>query len=149
MPTSIRALAAAVLAAALVGCGRDATGPKALASAVAAARQRWAAASPSDYTFTASRACECLSGAAGPARVVVRGGNVTDAKLVWNDSTVATNLWFTVPQLFDLIEHELAERPDLVEAAFDSELGYPTSVKYGQIEVDAGAVITVMGFTRP
>lgn len=66
--------------------------------------------------------------------------------MVSTGAAVDTALWFDVNALFTLIDRELKEQPSLLEASFDPAWGYPTRVKYGAIEVDAGAIIVVIGF---
>ncbi len=115
-------------------------------NATTEARARWVASNTRDYAFTAFRSCECIPGAVGPARVVVRNGTIESVTDVQSGAPLAHELWFDIDALFDLIEREIVMQPHLLEVTFDSVRGYPTRVRYGEIEVDAGAIITVSGF---
>lgn len=122
---------------------RDATAPLPLANATARAKAIWNAAGIQSYSFTASRSCFCTPEAVGPVRVSVVNGAVSSVVLVSTGDAVAPAIWFDIGALFALVETELAARPTLLQATFDSATGYPTHVKYGDIAVDAGAEIVV------
>jgi len=138
----------AFVAIALVAAAcRHATAPSSdLAVAAAKAKGAWAAAGLTSYSFVASRSCECSVEASGPTRIVVQNGALVSATTIVTGASVDTSLWFDFNGLFALIERELIEQPSLLEASFDPTWGFPTRVKYGLVEVDAGAIIVVTEF---
>ncbi len=105
----------------LGGCAPDATVPTSipdepeparLLAALGDAQARWSSAAPSDYTVTES----CVG--CSDQTVAVRSGEVVS--LTAEDQQ-------TVDEIFSQIEDAIGEGAT-VEATFDDDLGYPTSV---------------------
>jgi hypothetical protein len=99
--------------------------PSDLKSRLDAAEQRWKRAALSSYEYTFSfrafyRYVDC-EGDSIRAKVV--NGIVAPA----SDCRALRDSYATVPQLFNFVRKELAQKPDHIEVTFDSELGYPTS----------------------
>jgi hypothetical protein len=140
-------IGAAVAVALIASCADDGSGPANPAAQLDAARSLWDRVGPGRYTFVAQRICECVPDAIGPVQVRVENGAVVAVVRVASQVAIDPELWFTVDELFALIETELAQRPALLEVEYDSQDGHPIEVAYGQREVDAGAVIQISGFT--
>jgi hypothetical protein len=101
---------------------------------IAAFRDRWAAAGPTDYRFELEMRCFCTF--SGPFRVTVRAGAEplvehlgtsagVDAGAA--DPAVLDHVRRTVPGPFDLVEERAGDN-DVVVATFDDALGHPTDV---------------------
>ena len=92
-----------------------------------AARERWMAAGLDAYAFTLRRSCFCPSpDYTGPFEVTVRGGAIDTVRL--DGATVDDERGMTVDDLFDLLEDAYERGAVRVDADFDAELGYPTSL---------------------
>ena len=149
LPSALTAVIPALVATtiAVTAC-HDSTAPYGdLMRATAKAKDLWVEEGLTSYAFVASRSCECLREATGPVRIVVENSHLVSATMVATGAAVDTALWFDINALFTLIESELNAQPSLLEVSFDPSWGYPTRVKYGAIEIDAGAVILVTEFT--
>ena len=91
------------------------------------ARQRWAAAGLDAYEMTLRRSCFCpVPDYTGPFQVVVRDGAVESVRL--DGAEVDAERALTVDDLFALLDEAHRRGAVRVEAAFDAELGYPTSL---------------------
>jgi hypothetical protein len=139
----VLALACTLVAGA---CDDDPQGPDTTSTQQASAKALWRVTRPSAYTFIASRTCECLTDAAGPVRIEVNGTTIVSVRRVDNNAVIDPALWFTIDDLFNLIDTELAQRPARLEAEYDETNGHPVYVAYGEREVDAGATIDVSAF---
>ena len=110
---------------------------------IAAAEARWRAGGLKHYSFNSTVACYCIEGYSAPKRVTVRNGLVTS---VVDRSTGASHpvAWRQpIDSLFVLARREAISLPSLLEVTFDSRLGYPRRLSYGQQAIDAGGVITI------
>ncbi len=99
-----------------------------------AARQRWEARGPAEYTVREHVSCYCLC--PGPFTLIVREGEppgVTDVQPhpgIPDEEleAAARQCARTVDQLFDLLESQVGEA-DRFHAEYDAELGYPTLIE--------------------
>lgn len=98
-------------------------------AALSAARDRWAAAAPEDYTVSVQTACDDC--ADEPQTVAVRDGDVVSL----SDPDEPT-----VDGVFETIERSIGEGAD-VEVEYDPDLGYPRRVRIdldrdGDVDLD-------------
>lgn len=94
---------------------------------LAAARDKWRAATPQAYTMTLRRSCFCMvPDDTGPFAVTVAGGDLASVRLA--GAEVDDDRGMTVEALFELIEEAYAEGAESVKAEYDPTLGYPTNV---------------------
>lgn len=127
-------LTAAVLAATTGGaCG---TGPlRPQRDALDAARERWAAAALTSYTFEVQRSCFCIERYVRPMRIEVVGGDVVSAVYADDGTTVAAEIEPpTVTDLFEEIRAAIEQEAHSMEATYHSGLGYPLDVSIDFIE---------------
>jgi hypothetical protein len=124
--------------------------------AIAAARERWAKAGLTAYTFTIVLPCHHCP--LREIRVAVRQGNVFSAAILsghakahdlpkplppaeWHDSLART-----IPELFDLADTWLQDRRLESHATFDERYGFPDSVSYMVASMEACCVQGIAGF---
>lgn len=121
----------------------DATEP---GSPAAAALERWEAAGLQDYRFDFQQQCFCVPEQVQPVTIEVRGGRVArvTARETGQDITGVEGLhWFTVPDLFRVIDAARRDGVTPLDVRYDPDLGYPTSIEAGSLAADAGAVYSV------
>lgn len=104
------------------------------ASELARARETWQRAGLVSYEYGYNKFCECHGDSPPETLVTVTSGRVTQVRhrragFEREVPAADKNLQFywTVPELFDLLETALA-REATVRFRFDASLGYPTSV---------------------
>lgn len=117
---------------------------------LAEARARWQAHGSLNYTFELTRECFCLLGGRHMA-VSVRNGAVTGAEYLDSGEAVELTLLtyvLTVPDLFDLIEQSLDQRPAYFAASYDPNLGYPLRIEADPLAnaMDDEFAITIRNF---
>jgi len=117
--------------------------------ALGRAEARWAARAFNSYTYETVTSCgECAPDVARPTRVEVRGGKVSAAIVVANDSLLPTVTAFTtVDGLFAQIRGYTRDPwVKEVRVTYDPLLGYPTSIdvfaKAGIADGDFGKSIS-------
>jgi len=119
----------AAVAVMLAGCG-DATSPTTRHAVesldLILARQHWHAQNLHSYSYTLSYDCFCPN--KGPLTVMVVRDTVYSA-VDTAGVAVARGYAMTIDDLFDLIQTGL-EHDVRVEASFDAQLWYPTSILY-------------------
>ncbi len=136
---------------ALAGCtGGQRSDPEAQ-DTLAAHRQAWADAGLDDYTYSFKQDCFCVLEQVQPVTIEVRDGRI--ARVVsaesGEDITGNTNLrWYTVSELFGLIEEAGMNGWEPLIVEYDAELGYPTRIEIGSLAADAGVIYTASGL-RP
>lgn len=114
------------------------------ARALAAARERWAAARIRDYRMRLRLSCFCRSGTTRARTVRVRGGRLV--------GTVPEHLrrYATVPRLFARIAEAVEARPARLTASYAPATGRPTGVAVDVslriADEETGVVVT--GFRR-
>jgi hypothetical protein len=133
----------------LAACGGDSppgtTGPTKAegpdAVALADAQNLWDQEGPSEYAFTATRACECRNDDAGPIRVHVADGGVVSSSYFGVPSASGPG---TIEDIFDNIKASIA-RGERVDVAYDKVNGFPSTVKLDieSIPVDGGLDMTL------
>lgn len=118
------------VAAALGGCRASApptaSGAGGGPERVEQARGRWDAAAPAAYRFTLHRSCFCPPEFRGPFLVTVRDGHV--AAVEYEGAPIDAERALTVDDLFTLLAEAYGRDAERVEATFDPDLGYPTSL---------------------
>jgi Family of unknown function (DUF6174) len=107
------------------------------------ARQKWQKAQLTSYSFKSTLSCYCAIDYLGPHTVTVRNGQVTAVVDRRTGEQRPTSYRQPIDSLFAFIELQVRERPDLVEATYDAQYGYPRSLKWGTPANDAGGYITV------
>ncbi len=75
--------------------------------------------------------------------VTVRQGRVTAVSDVATGAARPLEYRQPIDSLFALVRTELLERPELLATEFDSKLGFPTLISYGDRAVDGGGVISI------
>ena len=139
-----------LLAVSVSACGDSPAGPRSACAGqmggpgdVARAKACWAAAGPRNYTFVGEHSCFCGPEVMGPALVTVRDGVLDGAIDVRTRLELPRAFWFKIEDLFALIESQRLRQPLLLEVEYDPKLGYPTRIKYGTPQNDAGGSIFV------
>jgi hypothetical protein len=56
-------------------------------------------------------------------------------------------LWFTIEELFTLIEQQMRDLPARLTVTYDATWGFPGHIAYGMPEVDYGGTIAVREFS--
>ncbi|MCG8466881.1 MAG: DUF6174 domain-containing protein [Gemmatimonadetes bacterium] len=136
-----------VVALTAVGCSSP-LGPE--QDDLSAARARWASLSPDRYTFVLQRSCFCPPETVRPMRIEVLGSIVNEAVYSDTEEPVAIPLEQvpTIDDLFDEIQGAIDDDAFLVDATYDPDRGFPTSVSIDHIElaVDDEQAFTVTAF---
>ena len=117
----------AVATLVIAGCT---TNPFSLsASAVRDHRTAWEAAGVVDYEYEVHRQCECSPDWTRPARVLVLGGRVEEARYSDSGNPAASPGYYpTIDDLFDLIEEAIRLEAPGLRVSYDALLHYPTSI---------------------
>ena len=105
-------------------------------------RALWARNGPASYEMTVFRSCECLPGASGPVRVVVRNGVVESRTHLWFNAPVEPQFAAAYPSvdgLFDLLESAVDAGTTPIEVRYHRTLGYPLHMELGDPALDAPA----------
>lgn len=110
-------------------------------------RELWRSNSTKNYSYVSSHACECAPNFGVALRVTVRNNVVTAIVVESSGVAVPLNYRPTIEGLFDFIDTEYASRSALLNVTYHPALGYPSRVKYGTPENDAGGIITVSALT--
>jgi Family of unknown function (DUF6174) len=119
------------------------SGPTEPERAFDSARRKWQEARLTSYSFKSALSCYCPVEYLGPHTVTVRNGQVTAIVDRRTGEQRPTSYRQPIDSLFAFIELQLRERPDLVEATYDAQYGYPRSLKWGTPANDAGGYSTV------
>jgi hypothetical protein len=131
------------LAVAFASCASDPTGLGSRVQLLAGAEEKWKAAAYSNYSFKSTIDCFCRDTYRGPMLVTVRLDRVIAVVDVATGEARPLDDRQPIDSLFAIVRTELRERPDLLTAAFDRKLGFPTLISYGDRAVDGGGVISV------
>jgi hypothetical protein len=123
-----RFLGAALLALLVLGCGT--TGPSdpldRERERLEQARAQWRSLGIADYRFTFQRSCFCAPSLREPALVnVIRGSIVSVESAAGEPQDPA--FYYTVEELFALIEEAIDQGAARLSVTYDPGLGYPTS----------------------
>jgi len=117
---------------------------------LAMARARWAQSNANDYMFDLQRSCFCASAFVRPVRIEILDGVVSSAVYVDTGDPLPPPLTSvpTIEDLFDEIRDALDRMAFSVIAAYDADLGYPTSVSIDNIEnaIDDEMAFSVSSF---
>ena len=127
----------------IASCAGDPTGTGTAGLRLANAERRWNEAALASYSFKSTINCFCLDTYRGPMLVTVRQGTVTSVIDVASGAARPLDFRTPIDMLFGLVRTELSERPELLKTAFDSKLGFPTLISYGEQALDGGGVITI------
>lgn len=107
------------------------------------AQDKWRAASLSNYSFNSTVYCFCLDEFVGTKRVTVRAGQVTAVVDVRSGVQNPSSWRQPIDSLFALARREALTLPALLELSFDSRLGFPRRISYGEQALDGGGVIII------
>lgn len=107
------------------------------------ARNKWKAASLSNYRFNSTLYCFCLDEFVGTKRVTVKAGQVTAVVDVRSGVRNPPSWRQSIDSLFALARREALILPALLEISFDSRLGFPRRISYGEQALDGGGVIII------
>lgn len=130
-----RAVGAVALLAAATGGACDTGVLRPQQDALHAARERWAAAEPTSYTFEVQRVCFCIEQYVRPMRIAVEDGVVVSAVYADDGTAIPGEIEPpTVTDLLDEIQTAIDEEADSIEASYDAEFGYPLDVSIDFIE---------------
>ena len=114
-------------------------------------RSLWMAQSHTDYHYVLRRGCFCTPETVGPVEVEVQGGQVVALTYVETGDAVSnwTELWPTIPGLFDLLERALDGEADDVQIEYHPTLHYPVTADIDYIEeaIDDELYLAVLSFT--
>src|SRR5512140_140803 len=105
--------------------------PTQAVSDLARARQRWELARPAAYDFTLRISCFCGGEITRAVVIAVRDDSVESRSYADTGEAVSAqwNASFpTIDGLFDLVAAANARHPASLVAAYDTSLGYPTSI---------------------
>ena len=107
------------------------TSPTGVSQDLAAARERWSSAAIPSYQVTVYRSCECSPEVTRPVVVTVRNGVVESRRYTDTGSPVSAAFSATFPsvdELFGIMARAIASHVYLLDARYDPELGFPSSV---------------------
>ena len=132
-PNAGRWLWIALIALTPLGC-TDVLGPE--QEALSAARARWAMSNVDNYVFEFQRSCFCAPDFVRPVRIEILNGVVSSAVYVDTEEPLSPPLTSvpTIDDLFDEIRDALNRTAFSVIAAYDVDMGYPTSVSIDYIQ---------------
>ena len=138
-----RGLCAAVLLGSLFACSSvEPTATESLSQQLAKAEDTWRAAGLRDYTFLAGVSCFCVPDYTGTLSVTVRNGAVVGVRDPLSGANRPISYRQPVDTLFALVRREIGSNPSKLEVSYDQTLGYPRRIRYGNMEVDAGGILT-------
>lgn len=137
-------LAPVVLVFLFVACS-DSTGPVSLGLN----RLRWEKQNLHDYEYTARRVCFCPE-SGHEVFVTVLSDTIFSVRLVATGVEASTVGWYTVTDLFDLVERSLDQTYTSVDVEYDPDLGYPTQIDLGCTDgaLDCGLTIEAKNLYR-
>lgn len=94
-------------------------------------RRLWNQQNISNYRYTLSNSCFCITEARGPVVIEVRKGRTTSITNADTGQPVNPELfqkYDTVPKLFNLIGDAITRRASSLTVEYDPTLGYPTQI---------------------
>jgi hypothetical protein len=153
-------LAPALLLAALSGCDGlvGGEGDKAQRDELRAARNRWEAANVNSYSYVIELFCVCGSAAQlRPVRVTVVNDAVASRVYESNDPAERTPApetvfgpYDTVEELFTAVENSIGNDADLLNVAYDPNVGVPVLLQYDPDSGDADdhLIFQISGFAK-
>ena len=122
-------MAPVLLALAGLGCGI--TGPDdpldGERERLEQARAQWRSLGIADYRFTFQRSCFCAPSLREPALVNVFRGDIVSVESAASGVPQDPAFYYTVEQLFGIIEDAIDEDAARLSVTYDSAMGYPTS----------------------
>ncbi|WP_149359273.1 DUF6174 domain-containing protein [Lolliginicoccus suaedae] len=107
------------------------------------ARALWTEQRPDKYQFTLSTTCYCPEAMIAPRTITVEGDTATVIEPPWDEQWTIHPRDTTIDALLDSLEGVLATA-DSVEATFDPERGFPSSV---EIDSEVNALDDEMAYT--
>lgn len=93
--------------------------------------ERWRGEGIDAYSYTSLAYCECLPASVGPVEITVEDGRISSLTPLQRDEPVPEEQWdafWTVEELFDLVERGLEERARQLHVSYDTSFGYPRKV---------------------
>jgi len=111
-------------------------------------RQLWNQQKLTNYRFTFSRSCFCVTQATQPVQITVRNGQVASITAVNNNEPVDAELfqqYNSIPKLFGIMEDAIARKASSITVKYDPKLGYPTQINidYDQQMADEELFLTI------
>jgi hypothetical protein len=94
-------------------------------------RDLWNQQNLSNYRYTLTNSCFCISEARGPVVIEVRNGKMTSITNAATNQPANPELfqkYDTIPKLFDLIGDAIAKEVDSLTVEYNPTLGYPTQI---------------------
>lgn len=144
MPHCLKIVSRFLLGLLLAACAStEPTGSLVQTLRIEGAQKKWRAIHLSSYSFNSTVYCFCLDDFVGTKRVTVRGGVVTAVADVRTGVQNPPSWRQPIDSLFALARREALTLPALLEISFDSRLGYPRRISYGQQALDGGGVIII------
>ena len=123
------------LLAVLYGCA-DPTGNPVPLTELEQNQERWAQQNLSTYTFRFQRLCFC--GLVDPVDVTVRNGVITAVVVANSQEELDPSMFsqfYTVEDLFEVVQDALDRDAHSVVVAYHPQLGYPADVAIDYIEM--------------
>lgn len=125
---------------ALLGLGCGTTGPsdplEDERERLQQARAQWRSLGIADYRFTFQRSCFCAPSLREPALVNVLRGDIVSVEDMAG-APQDPDLYYTVEQLFEVIEDAIDQGAARLSVTYDPGLGYPTSAFIDRSEMIA------------
>lgn len=99
-------------------------------------QEAWAVSGFDSYTYTLSRVCLCPENELGPFEVTVYERKVAAVEFEREPVDLGSQSFYSVPELFELVERAITDGADEIKVEYDGILGYPTQIL---IDWDLGA----------
>ncbi len=99
-------------------------------------QEAWAVSGLESYTYTLSRVCLCPQNELGPFEVTVYQRQVAGVEFGGQPIDLDSQAFYSVPELFELVERAVTDGADHINVEYDGILGYPTRIF---IDWDLGA----------
>ena len=114
-------------------------------AALEAGAAAWGRAGLTAYRYTFGRVCLCPREHLGPFDVAVAGGTVAQVERDGEPVEPTSQDFYTVDELFELIELAIVEGVGSVIVDYDSELGYPReiAIDWDLMVADEETILTV------
>ncbi|QKQ72203.1 DUF6174 domain-containing protein [Nostoc sp. TCL240-02] len=114
-------------------------------------RYLWNQQNISNYRYTFSNGCFCISDARGPVVIEVRNGQTTSITSVATGQAVNPEFfqnYKTIPKLFNVIQDAINRQAYSLNVSYSPKLGYPTKIEidYNSQIADEEIYLTIENF---
>ena len=95
-------------------------------------RRKWSSKAVKNYHYDFQRICFCVPAYTKPVKITVRDGvaaQIAHAETGEAVDKARFEIYYTVDQLFDYIQAAIDKKAYSINAVYDEEMGYPTSVE--------------------